>query len=828
MSVLDKAPLSANRHRAVLRALLLSTALTSVGGAAFAADKTKETTTAADAPAVAAAPTGLGEVVVTARKREENLQTVPVSATVLSSAALTQQNLTNIYDLRGAIPDLNLGLSQGGSGVNLVLRGVGQGQGGLVQNSAKVGLYLDEMFVARPEGNSLYFYDQGAFQVLYGPQGTLFGRNTSGGAVLITTNRPSANGPSYVQATLGNYRTINTEGGINIPVSDTLLTRVSFRTQKSDGYITHVLDSDTSDNINDQSIRGQVRWLPTTKFTVDMLYEHDHSRTNGTGVSVFKGCTNAGFPESSYNQLYVTPYCSLYTVLPKQYQVYGGSLFQGPTSTLQTPLYTGGDYTQGQLTQHYRGGPFNAVDVDTANLRLTYDLSSDVTLHSVTTYRHSHARDFSPLITTPIVPYEQYNDQGTQATSEDVNLNYKGFDNRLRVTIGGYYYNQVSKSLQFDGTDYCDPAGWDDREIDKERSYAAYGQASFDVTPELELTAGARYTHDYKYALGAIQAWNEAGAIPGCATYVQAFQGGIARCANTLIASNSNVWTNFNPMASIRYKITPDVNLYATIRTSYDQGGFNAHSLSTRLTNQPINGVANPFRGTLGQFDPDHFTDYEGGVKTEFFNHTLRVNVDVYYQKYTALVSTVVITINGIPTRNSQNAGDAHFDGVEASLEWAPTRDLLLSANGSLVRAKYDSILPAAISTTFNLATPLVGVQGSPKSTYSLSGSYTFHPHDTSELIVSVNYKHQGSTLSCQVGANYTCQVPAYGLLGGRVSFQPSNDSPWTASIFVTNLANSYWLYGKNVLNPLSPGMGIASDTPGAPREFGLTIKRTF
>src|SRR5262249_29399266 len=155
---------------------------------------------------------------------------------------------------------------------------------------------------------------QANLQVLYGPQGTLFGRNTSGGALLITTTRPSANGSSYLQATIGNYNTIKTEGGINIPLTDTLLTRFSFRTENTDGYITHLLDDGTSNDINDQSFRAQVRWIPTAQLTADLLYEHDESDTHNT-ASIFVACTDAGFPEKEYNLVHAKNYCSLYQPL---------------------------------------------------------------------------------------------------------------------------------------------------------------------------------------------------------------------------------------------------------------------------------------------------------------------------------------------------------------------------------------------------------------------------------------------------------------------------------------------------------------------------------
>jgi iron complex outermembrane receptor protein len=808
-----------------LRALLLTSAIVSAGAAmampAFAADAYQPAT----------APVGLEEVTVTARKTTENLQAVPVSATVLSTVELKQQNLLNFYDLRGAIPDLTVGLSQGGTGVNLSLRGVGA-VGALVQTDAKVGLYVDDMYIARPEGNSLMFYDQSNLQVLYGPQGTLFGRNTSGGAVLITTTKPSANGSSYAQVTVGNYSTINAEAGINIPLTDTLFTRFSFRTENSAGYITHVNDSLTSDNINDKSYRGQLRWVPTDKFTADLEYEHDESATNGI-ASTYRGCSPSGYPASGFGLLqyggyygqYGGVYCSLYSTTLGKYQVQGGDIFQGPTSSLKTANYTGGDYTPSGITPFYHGGPFNSVYDNSFILHLTYNLTPDISIKSVTTNRQSKTRDFTSTVDAPYDPYQQYNDQGTKQVSEDLNLTGKAFGSRLHYVAGFYYYNQDTHSLQFDGTDYCDVDGWNDVETNHERSYAVYGQADFDLTPQLQLEVGGRYTKDEKSASGSITAYNEAGSNPACpkvsgqSPSLTAFIAGVAKCATTLSAPGSASWSNFNPMGSIIYKFTPALSAYATIRTSYDQGGFNAHALSYKFFQ--TNGY------NLVPFQPDHFTDYEVGLKTEWFDHTLRVNVDGYYEKYTDYVQTVSVTINKIATRVSQNAGDAHYDGFEGSLEWAPIRDFHLMVNGNIFQAAFDSIYPGNTTTTFNLNTPIVGV-AAPAFSYSVSGSYTLHPYKDAMLTVALNYKAQADLLSCQVGANYTCTIPGYGLLGGKADFKLTPDSPWTVSAFATNLTNQYWLIGKTVYNTANPVMGISSDTPGAPREFGMIVKRTF
>jgi iron complex outermembrane receptor protein len=807
-----------------MRALLVTSALASslaVAGPVLAADATATVDQAADQGGT------LSQVVVTARKREENLQAVPVSAAVLNGGQIQQENLFNFQDLRGAVPDIQVTPLSGGVGTNIAIRGVGQGS---FQANAdpKTGLYLDEMYIARPEGNSLGFFDVSTFQVLYGPQGTLFGRNTTGGAVIVTTNRPTANGSSYVQVRYGNYNRLDTEGGVNIPFTDTLLTRFSFRTESAEGYITHLIDDGRDDNVNSRSFRGQVRWIPTADLTADLLYEHDQSNSTGI-VSVLTGCTTGGSYNPNFDATHSIRYCNQYPPLGQKFKVYGGASYTGPTSAVTTGLVTGGDFVANGATPYGHPGPFANIYDDTVNLRLNWALSPDVTVKSITIDRMSKAEKYTPTVDAPNDIYQEFDNSPTTEFTEELNLNGKGFSNRLNYTLGFFYFDQRTSFLQFDGTDWIDPTGYNDLETNRETSYAVYGQADFDITSALQVSAGGRWTHDYKAAsqdiiyanvLGTAPAQCKvASSVPGSASgassvFVTQFKLG-AICNQAIIGAGNATWTNFDPMGSVRYKFTPDINAYFTVRSAYNEGGYNSHAPATVIPGQIIS------------YNPEHFIDYEGGVKAEFFNHTVRVDVDAYYEKFSNIQAGAVLTFNGITTRTTSNVGTAHYEGFEGQLDWAPTKDLSIKVNGSYFDAHYDSILASAITASFNLQTPIVGV-AAPGYTYAVSGNYTMHPGGASLLTVSLNYKATAPLLSCPNGAAFTCQIPAYGLLGGQLNYQISPDSPWTFGAWVTNMTDQYWLLGKAVVNPTSINMGISSDTPGTPREFGVIIKRTF
>ncbi|MDD1453226.1 TonB-dependent receptor plug domain-containing protein [Sphingomonas sp. H160509] len=269
--------------------------------------------TAQSTNAVEVGPTDdVGEITVTARRREESLLTTPVSATVLSGKNLVQQNIRNFQDLRGAVSNLELVPLLSG-GTSFTIRGIGQ-TFNQVNSDTKAGFYVDEMYVSRQEGNDLYFYDVASLQVLKGPQGTLFGKNTTAGAVLLTTQRPTDRFEGYAQVRAGSFRRIDTEGALNVPLTDGVYARASFRTQSVRGYIKHVLDDDRSGIVNNQSGRLQLRVDKGGPLTIDLLGEYNRSKTDG-GATIPVGCLSTAGYIQNYDALHAVPYCTAYPVL---------------------------------------------------------------------------------------------------------------------------------------------------------------------------------------------------------------------------------------------------------------------------------------------------------------------------------------------------------------------------------------------------------------------------------------------------------------------------------------------------------------------------------
>jgi iron complex outermembrane receptor protein len=822
MSVSDRAPLSANGHRAVVRALLLSTALTSVGGvgAAYAADKpAKETSTAAVADSGQ-----VSQVVVTARRREENLQSTPVAVTAISGVQAAELNIRNFQDLRGTVPNLEV-LPMGNGGANLTIRGIGQANF-QVNADQKTGFYFNEMYVARQEGNQLYFYDVDSLQVLKGPQGTLFGKNTTAGAFLLNSARPQKDAGGYLNLRLGNFKRIDTEGAINAPLSDKVLTRFSFRTENEDGFINHLLDKEKSNNVNDKSARFQIRLLPTERFTVDLLTEFNKSQTNGqTSVPIGCRAINSSYVPN-YNATHAVPYCSAYPLLSQKdgYLVYGGATLNILTSAILTDLYRGGDYNSANIPGASSGGhrnPFGDQEVKTANLRLSYELTDKIALKSITAMRRSTSVTYNPTDNTPNDIYAQLDNTATSQFTQEFNLNGKAIDNRLNYVLGAFYYDQKTHFIQQTGPDWIDPTGYWYDANNHFKSYAFYGQASFKIIDPLELTVGARYSHDQKNAVSHLEfktiSTGVCAAGNGRTGFVNAFIAGRAACNGLLYGAGNNEWHSFDPRVQLSYQFTRDIFLYGSITKGYNAGGFNQQL-----------GFNLPGSGLIS-YNPEKLKSYEVGLKTEFWDRRARFNIDYFLQKYTDIQTSITVTYSGVTTRAIQTGATAHEAGIETEFELRPIPDLVLRANAAYLRQHYETINPTISPSSFILTTP---VNATPKFTYSLSARYTWRLEGGRRVVGNLDWRAVGRRPACTplstglsaLAPGQSCAIPAYGLLGGRLEFTPSEDSPWNISLWGTNLLNARYQIGRAI----GGGMGIDSITPGRPREYGFEIRRTF
>lgn len=759
----------------------------------------------------AGAPPGLEEVIVTARKRKESLQTTPIAITAISADEAKQMNVRNFQDLRGLVPNLEVTPVATGSALNLTIRGIGQ-TSVQVNVDNKVGFYLDDMYIARDDGNALHFYDVASLQVLKGPQGTLFGKNTLGGAVLLDTRRPTGEFGGYVDIRVGNYSRLDTEGALNVPINDNLGARFSFRTQNEDGYIKHVLDSQTSNDTNDKSARLQLRATPTDDLTVDLLGEYNESSTNGN-VSIMVGCNPKSSYQKNYNALHLVPFCTAYPILGQQYLVYGGATLSIPTDSLVTDTGARGALSNlNGLTPGGHSGPFDLVKVGTINVRMVYDINDNLSVKSITGFRRQFSNHYSPAADVPNDIYSELDHTTTEQVSQEIDLNGHYFDGALTFVAGLYYIDQTTRFAQNTGPDWIDPIGYSYLASNDFESEAVFAQGAYKVTDELALTLGVRYNYDHKVAQSSV--YDQAkysGKNPACggvvSYFVDAFLTGAA-CGGYLLGQGTHSWYDFDPRVQLDYRFTPDFMAYVSFTGGYESGGFN-QQLGANLG------------GGLVPYGRERIWNYEGGVKTEWLDHRLRVNADGFYQKYSNYQATVVVTYNGVSTRAIQNAAAVHEDGAELEIEALPISDLVIRANGAYLEQAFDEIGKGV--TAFTLTSP---VTTAARFQGSVAIDYTFHLPNEASLVGDLNYRWIGPKPQC-TSPQGACTAPAYGLLGGRLNYV-TDDGLWSGGLWVTNLLDKYYFTSVNTAGTALAGFGVGTVSPGRPREFGIEVQRNF
>ncbi len=404
--------------------------------------------------------------------------------------------------------------------------------------------------------------------------------------------------------------------------------------------------------------------------------------------------------------------------------------------------------------------------------------------------------------------YAEYDSTPTTQVTEEDNITGRALDGRINYVAGVYYYSQNTSFTQDTGPDWDgDPVGYLYAANNLYKSYAAYAQVSFKITPPLELTVGrALYLRSQEgqqrpvlpaELFGGMRRHPDAGpdrsqrfrgALPGR-------RGGVRRAYTR---RQFAALERFQPARPAVVPVHADIFAYGSITTGYNAGGFN-QQLGTDLG------------GGLISYNPEKLTDYEIGIKTEWLDKRLRFNVTGFYQKYSDIQTTILVTYNHVPRGAVQTGASEHEDGIEAELEFEPTHDLLLRANMSYLNQAYDSIDPSILAEDpppFTLNSP---VSTAPKYTYAFDATYTYHLESGGTVTPSLNWRAVGAKAGCNpIGA---CYLPAYGLLGSRIDFKISPDSPWTMSLWGTNLLDTKVVLSESLSSQLE--FGLTSITLG-------------
>jgi iron complex outermembrane receptor protein len=730
----------------------------------------------AQAPAAASAglPAQAAEIVVTAQKREERLLDVGLSVASLNAETLRTQRVETTTDLVTQVPNVDVKENIPGAQSIITVRGVGLNDFSSTNNST-VGVYVDDVFLASFAEMDFNFYDLGRVEVLKGPQGTLYGRNSTAGAINVISAAPSMGGNSAMLSfTAANFDRYEGEAWANWAVSDQLAFRISGKAVSQDeGYwFSRPLGTD----IGRQGImlgRAQMLWKPTPSTTVKLKLEAEKNRSE-IGSGKFFG------------------------TIPKVAGVTCPN-FDSPANCVDSHGFTDTNPDPFSVTTNH-GAPYR-VSSENATLHIDQDLGF-ATLSSVTgaiDFKRNFYIDADAAPTTD-AEFDQ-NDKVRQFTQE---LRLAGATKRLTWLVGAYY--------SWDRVQTYTPGFLHDifntnvliTADQKTESKAVFGQVEWAIMPRLKLVGGLRYTDEDRSYVGGTTDLNSFGLSFLCFV-VQACALG-APGPHVLSSADSSIHdSNWSWRAGLNFKPTDDSLLYATVARGTKSGGF-------------FNGITtNSF--ALAPYLPEELTDYEAGVKARLFDRTLLIDASVFWYDYKDLQTQTFTNVGAVSLIKLGNVGHATVKGLDAQATWTPIQGLSLIGGLGLLDTELGAF------KTAGAAGPIVVPKGNklpnaPDTTFNAQARYEWPVTG-------------GWTASVQAGAHYSSAVfkealntsylsaGSYWLWDARAAL--AGGRGWDLAVWGKNLGNEHY-----VAQATDDGLGMGYRVFNAPRTYGVTLTKRF
>ncbi len=759
-----------------------------LGASFLAAATTAATTTQAQTSETF----GVEEIIVTSRKRTETLQQAPISVTAFSASAIEARSLESFNDLNNFAPNIELNngrVDGGGSVAQLYIRGVGQ-EDYSFPNDPGVGVYLDGVYVSRSSGGDFGFLNIERIEVLRGPQGTLYGKNTIGGAINVITRKPTGETAGEASVTYGRYDRLDFTGSVDFAISENLAATLSGMTRSRDGYGRDFLGRQLREE-NKDAARLQLLYQPNDN--LDILLQTDYSRQRGTGSvgALRRFWDDGGAGVVTLVNTFAAPDVAARLGLQPPFDTFNAAWVNRIDETK--------DFTSGG-TQDTKDNN----DIFGINLTVDYDFGW-AALKSITAYREVEIDVLRDGDHTPFDVTTVEVDEATEQLSQEFQLSGVNFDDRLKWLFGLYAINEKGRNSfsapLIDGVTQAiglDISLVTDTRIDTV-SLAAFGEGTFYITPKLGITAGMRMAWEEKeYSYQVDRIFTGAPVIP-------------------LVVQKQD-WTEFLPKGGIEYAATDDLLLYGTVARGFKAGGWNPRTLTPGTEPQ--------------EFDPERITTYEVGAKSTLFDGRATLNFSAFYSDYNniQLIAVTDVAIDtdgdGVPDTTTvdttiNNAGGGEIYGAEIELVARPIPQLLIHSGLGLLDTRYtqlgDSVIAAGTATLQNefIQSPHVTWNGAIEWTQELG-------RDNGSLIFFTDAAYK-SKIFRSVQNFEDLITPGYWIWNGRISYVAPSDK-WELAVFVTNITNEIYLTnGVDVR-----GLGSTEGYYSRPREWGVTLKARF
>ncbi|MDX2142037.1 MAG: TonB-dependent receptor [Rhodospirillaceae bacterium] len=704
----------------------------------------------------------LEEIVVTAQKRTENLQTVPLAITAYSGDFLEKQGIISFQDLKSHVPGFIFDEYSPGQ-PRYYIRGIGNNlQSGSVDED--VGIFVDGVYLDRPAMGNTEFMDIERIEVLRGPQGTLFGRNVVGGAISFHTRKPIEEFRAGGSVSYGNYSQIAASGFVSGQIADNAFASVAASARNRDGYAFNTTTGNDVDDTQYGAARATLRILPSD--SLETIFRADVSRRRGTG----------GW-----------------------WVLYGRGLQTAP-SEIATPRRNAHDVDDG------------VNDVDNHGFTLEANWESDIgTFTSLSAYRMSIFSSRVNLTPPKVAPgldpaavvgnlsnilfIRDFTEKANQASQELRLTSPSGED--LKWVVGAFYHHSnvfFSHSVIYKLLTRRSEGRSGSLTDSSTDAYALFANASYDLSDKLSLQTGVRWSRDEK------EAATTATGVPTGGRY---FLNGVALPVGAgYSVSGEKAWSAVTPAFSLNYQVTPDHFLYATVSRGFKSGGFPSAQDDARATQTP--------------FDPEFAWNYEVGAKTEWFENRMRLNVAAFWMDYTnlqvrGLIPPVDPALPG--TRLFLNAGKTTSKGIETELNVAPMEGLNLFASHTYLKTRINKTDGTA-EIVLRVGDQLVKA---PHHKLFVGGSYTVPLSDAMNATLQADYSHTSSYFP-QLPNLPAERIPSQKVLGASLQFEPK-DGNWSVDLWSKNLTDELHI------NSLTTVVRSTYGFWDPPRTYGITLR---
>ena len=767
--------------------LMISTALSGVGmmlapGAVHAQDE--------------GAQGGLQEITVTATRRSTDVQSTPLAITAVGGDEMRRAGISNPSDLTGIAPNLTVDQGFSAGQTHVSIRGLASTDFGLGSQSP-IALYMDDVYQSFQYGLGTQIFDLDRIEVLRGPQGTLFGKNTTGGALAYYSKAPEqgvTGGYFQVGAEGGDFGLYNVEGAFNMPLTSTLAMRVSARAEHRDDYIDNLYDDTELGHYSNMNGRVQLAWEPTADTKVNLKVFG--VRSNGDGP-VYIGRWRGSECDASH-----------------AYDIYNSCVDGVAAPDSEDSRHTNSESPT--LEKYHTYGATLKIDQSLGEWGLTSITGWQKSANTLRTNDDGAAGDL----------FHSYQASRTEQFSQEVRLATPDA-NRVKAIVGAIYGWDKIVADQGSGSTELDPAlGYDyyagSYSTQTTKTLAAFGSLTFDVTDSFHLIGGARYSYEKKdnHTLAAsLLGFNaETFETRDFTDAELSFPVAIANLGVDPAYGDvyevirvKDSWKKFTWDATANYNPSQNLLLYAKVATGFRSGGF------PTFVTQP---------GTFTRLDPESVTSYEGGFKLKLLNNTLRFNASAYYMKYSDMQVQTPNTSG--PGLIISNAASAEIKGIEAELEFVPTAALRLHATLGFNDAKYkDYSISTSIDNAQGGTTVIVNDYSGNRLPYAPRWSGGFGA--SYEIPV-------GDAHSVQLGSDWTLRSSIYFdpyenkngaydntyLMGSVQASYGTVGDGWRVTAYVNNVLDQSVKAFQFDLSYVSPAIY------GAYRQFGMRASFDF